>query len=123
MVLERAIGKPLDRTDVNRESAARTAAHAEELHVRSYAHEWSYDLEIEIATPDGDVVFETQYHLRPGRAASEIGVVDPGEYDVRAVLDGERETVRRCRIDRTAGGTVVVEIGNGILSLTEGLRV
>ncbi|WP_049987931.1 hypothetical protein [Halobellus rufus] len=124
MVLERAARDPSSRIDADREPTPRTApAHAEELHVRSYAHEWSYDLEVEVSTPDGDVVFETQYYLRPGRAASELGAIEPGEYDVRAVLDGDREAVRRCRIDRTPEGTAVVEVGNGVLSLTQGFRV
>jgi hypothetical protein len=124
MVLERAARGPSSHVDADHEpTVQRTPAHAEELHVRSYAHEWSYDLNVEIAAPDGSVVFEKQYYLRPGRAASEIGSVVPGEYDVRAILDGGREAVRRCRIDRTPAGTVVVEVGNGILSLTEGLRV
>lgn len=124
MVLERAAHDSSSRIDTGRADAAGTAsAHAEELHVRSYAHEWSYDLEIEVSTPNGDVVFEKQYYLLPGRAASETGAIEPGQYDVRAVLDGDREAVRRCQIDRTPEGTVVVEVGNGILSLTEGFRV
>ncbi|WP_336021740.1 hypothetical protein [Halobellus salinisoli] len=124
MVLEPTARDPSSRSDARRESTPRSVPiHAEELHVRSYAHEWSYDLEVEISTPDGTVVFEKQYYLRPGRAASELGAIEPGEYDVRAVLDGDREAVRRCRIDRTPEGTAVVEVGNGILSLTEGLSV
>jgi hypothetical protein len=99
------------------------AVRSEDLHVRSYAHDAGYDLEIEVVDDDGSVAFRDRYYLQPGAAKSEVNVVPDGEYEVRAVLDGDSETARRCRIGSDLAETAVVEVGNGILSLTEGLRL
>lgn len=96
---------------------------SEDLHVRSYAHQVGYDIAIEVVDGDGSVAFREQYYLQPGATKSEVDAVIDGEYEVRAVLDGDRETTRRCRIGSDPAETAVVEVGNGILSLTEGLRL
>jgi hypothetical protein len=101
---------------------AETPPASEAVHVRSHDHEWAYDLDLEIAALDGEVVFQRRYYLQPGASRSEVGDLPDGEYEVRAILDNEHREVRRCRIDATTEGTVVVEIGNGVLSLTQGLH-
>jgi hypothetical protein len=97
------------------------AARSEDLHVRSYAHEWAYDVAVEVLTPDGDVAFEADYYLQPGDADSEVDELPPGEYEVRATLDNDKEATARCRIGPEPGRTAVIEVGNGLVSLTEGL--
>ncbi len=101
-------------------SDARTAR-SEDLHVRSYAHEWAYDVTVEVFTPDGDVAFEADYYLQPGDVESEVDALPAGEYEVRATLDDDDRRTLRCRIGSSPDRTVVVEVGNGVLSLTEGL--
>ena len=100
---------------------SRTAARTEDLHLRSYAHEWAYDVAVEVCTPDGDVAFAAEYYLRPGDAESEIDALPPGEYEIRATLDNDRRETATCRIGPEPGRTAVLEVGNGVLSLTEGL--
>jgi hypothetical protein len=100
---------------------SRPAARSEDLHVRSYAHEWSYDLHVAVVDADGHVAFEADYYLQPGDVESEMDELPPGEYEVRATLDNETRTTGRCRIGTAPDRTAVIEVGNGVLSLTEGL--
>lgn len=96
--------------------------HSEEIHIRNYDHERSYDLAIEIADSDGDVRFKKRYFLQPEGIESVVGVIPAGEYEVRVTLDGATEESIHCRINAAPENTVVVEIGNGAYSLTHGLR-
>jgi hypothetical protein len=99
----------------------RTAARSEDLHVRSYAHEWAHDVTVEVVTPDGDVAFGADYYLLPGDVESEVDTLPAGEYEVRATLDNDTHETATCRIGPEPDRTAVVEFGNGVLSLTEGL--
>ena len=113
------------RSDGRRDSDAPDshppAARSEDLHVRSYAHEWAYDVSVDVRTPDGDVAFEADYYLTPGDAESEVDALPAGEYEVRATLDNGRRETATCRIGPDPGRTAVIEVGNGVLSLTTGL--
>jgi len=100
---------------------SRTEAESEAVHVRSYAHERAHSLAVEAVTPDGDVAFAADYYLQPGDAESEVDALPAGEYEVRATLDGDKRETTTCRIGATPDRTAVVEVGNGVLSLTEGL--
>lgn len=91
------------------------------IHVRNYDVEWSYDVSIEITDGAGTRVFTERYYLLPGQARSEFDVVDPAEYDVRVELDNQRVETARCRIGTAPDHTVLVEVGNGTVSLNEGL--
>ncbi|MFD1597836.1 hypothetical protein [Halobellus rarus] len=123
MVSERAArARPPRANDPTATRDSEASARSEDVHVRSYAHQMGYDLEIELVDSDGSVAFRDRYYLQPGETEGEVDAVPDGEYEVRAVLDGDRETDRRCRIGSDPEETVVVEVGNGILSLTEGLR-
>lgn len=99
----------------------RTAARSEDLHLRSYAHESAYDVAVEVITPDGDVAFEADYYLRPGDAESEVDALPAGEYEIRATLDNDRRETATCQIGADPDRTAVIEVGNGVLSLTQGL--
>jgi len=104
-----------------RDAPDNQAVRSEDLHVRSYAHEWAYDVAVEIVTPDGDVAFAADYYLQPGDADSEVDALPPGEYEIRATLDNDRRETATCRIGPEPDRTAVIEVGNGVLSLTEGL--
>jgi hypothetical protein len=104
-----------------RHAADSRTAQTEDLHVRSYAHEWAYDVAVEVSTLDGDVVFDADYYLQPGDAESELDALPPGKYEIRATLDNETRETAQCRIGDAPEQTAVIEVGNGVLSLTEGL--
>jgi hypothetical protein len=109
------------RASARRTGADSRAARSEDVHVRSYAHEWAYDVSVEIATPDGDVAFAADYYLQPGDAESELDALPPGEYEIRATLDNDTRRTATCQVGPSPARTAVIEVGNGVLSLTEGL--
>jgi len=99
----------------------RRSLNSEDVHVRSYAHRETHELELEVIGADGEVALAATYALDPGAVKSEINALPAGTYEVRATLDGDRRETRPCRVDGSPAGTVVIEVGNGVLSLTEGL--
>jgi hypothetical protein len=110
--------RPPDPADTD---GARHSARSDEIHLRSYDRERSYDLDVVVVDQDGNRVLERQYHLWPGRVTGESDILPAGDYEVRVVSDdGSRETLR-CRLDSAPAHTAVVEVGNGVLSLTGGL--
>lgn len=98
------------------------APRAEAIRIRSYDHQWAYDLDVELVTAAGDTVFQERYYLLPGHVESESDIVPNGDYEVRVTLDNAHHETLQCRIDSTPDYTVVVEVGNGALALTEGHR-
>lgn len=96
---------------------------SEGLHIRNYDRDWSYDLSIEIIDSDGEVSINERYYLQPMEVKSIVDIVPDGTHEVRATLDDSVEDTLQCRIDSSPENTAVIEIGNGTLSLTQGLRV
>lgn len=95
---------------------------SEEVLIRSYDHQWAYDLEVEIVSADGEPAFHERYYLLPGHTESITGGLPDDEYELRVSLDNDRREVLECRIDASPDHTAVIEVGNGALSLTEGLH-
>lgn len=98
----------------------RQASGSEALHIRSYDHQWAYDIEVELLAADGTSVFHKQYYLLPGRIESEASAIPSGDYRLRVTLDNEQRETLDCRIGESPGHTAVVEIGNGVVALAEG---
>lgn len=94
---------------------------SEQVHVRNHDHQWGYDLTLEILDADGEPVFEEWYYLLPGQVENEFDALPAGEYEIRATLDNLEEETLHCRIDADLAHTVVIEMGNGVHSLTQGL--
>lgn len=94
---------------------------SEDIHVRNYDHQWGYDLSIKVTDAESDVVFVKRYYLPPGRVESELDALPSGEYEIEATLDNLKQATLTCRIDDDPEHSLVIEIGNGALSLTEGL--
>lgn len=94
---------------------------SEDLHIRNYDYQWGYDLVVEAVDSDGEAVFEQRYYLQPGRIESELDAIPAGEYEIRAVLDDHEQTRMPVRIGPGLLRTAVIEVGNGALSLTQGL--
>ena len=91
------------------------------LHLRSYDHRRGYDLDVEARSVDGGRAVERRYYLQPGEAVSERNVLPPGVYELTVTLDNDEEKRLRCRLDASPDHTAVVEVGNGVISLTRGL--
>lgn len=95
---------------------------SEQIHIRNHDHQCGYDLTLEITDADGKVVFEKRYYIQPGQVESELDALPAGEYHIRATLDNLDEERLQCRIDTSPDDTVVIEMGNGVHSLTQGLQ-
>lgn len=97
-----------------------TATAPEEIHVRNYDVETSHSVWINVVD-DGERAFETTRRLRPGEVYSVTGAVGPGEYDIEIGVDGLRREVVTCRIGDDPEETALVELGNSVVSVTEGI--
>lgn len=113
-------GDAAPRTDPHDDAALQPSLRTEEVHVRNFDPRRTYDLSLAVRDDEGVLLDET-YTLPPGATRSELGVLPPGLYDVVVELgDGSRETAR-CAVGERAEHTVLVELGNGTASVTEGL--
>lgn len=102
------------------ETSHRVARRSEEIHIRNFDVDRAYDLTMEVRDSEG-LVFANRYHLTPGKTVSELGRLPPGEYEVHVELDGRRQQTALCEIDGTPDRTALIEVGNGTVSVTEGL--
>lgn len=100
--------------------AERGSLRSEDLLLRNHDFQWGYDVEVEVRDDDG-VVFEKRYYLQPGGARSVLDLLPAGEYTVRVVLDNRREVTRECRVGDGADQGVLVELGNGAVSVQDRL--
>lgn len=103
-----------------RQQRTTTAARSEEIHIRNFDDTRSYDLTLTVRLDDESVLSNT-YYLTPGRRISEIYRLPAGIYDVTAELDNRQRETARCEIGSTIRRTALVEVGNGIVSVTQGL--
>jgi hypothetical protein len=117
----RSIGEAEKHPTTNgTEVERRVAERSEEIHIRSFDISRSYNLTVRVEDSAG-LVFARRYHLSPEKTVSVCGQLSPGEYEVDATLEGRRRRSIRCEIDSTPQGTALIEVGNGTISLTEGL--
>lgn len=92
-----------------------------DLFVRNYDVEHTYRIRVLVDSLEGSESHESVHTLRPGQAVGEFEVVDPGQYRVRVELDGQRRGFERCRIGASPSETALIEVGNGVVSVDEGL--
>lgn len=95
---------------------------SEDIYVRNYDSHRGYRLAVAVTTERGTTVFRERFYLRPGQVESLGGVLSPGTYRVAVELDTESDDKIDCRIGAAPAETIHVEIGNGIVTLTEGLK-
>lgn len=104
----------------NPEANESSSQRSEEIHIRNFDIERTHNLTLKVRDSQG-LAFATRYQLTPGKTASEIGQLPPGEYEVSVELNNQRRQTTRCEVDRTLDKTILVEVGNGTVSVTEGL--
>jgi len=106
---------------VNRaETEHSVARRSEEIHIRNFDVNQAYDLTITVRDSQG-LVFANRYYLTPGKTVSELDRLPAGEYEVQVELDSCRQRTALCEIDETPARTALIEVGNGTVSVTEGL--
>jgi len=97
-----------------------------DLQLRNY-DDTSYAVELVVHDDDG-VVCTREYDLAPGECRAERDALEPGIYEVEATLVGpESRVVRRkrdaatCRVGEKPTETASVEVGNHVVTVTEGI--
>lgn len=93
----------------------------EDVHLRNYDPFCEYDLTMTVTDGRGDLVFRRRYYFQPGEVESERDLLEPGTYEVTVELDNRRRETATCRVGPAPEQTVHVELGNGTVSVTEGL--
>lgn len=117
---ERAPSRASDHSVTDAQSTSSTNRRSEEIHIRNFDVERTYDLTVTVQDGDG-IVFANRYHLKPGTTVSELDRLAAGEYVVQVKLDGRQQAVAECIVNETPEKTALIEVGNGIVSVTEGL--
>jgi hypothetical protein len=93
---------------------------SEAVHVRNYDGHETHHVRLRAVDGAGHAI-ERSYRLAPGTTESERDALPLGEYDVEVEVDGLRRWAGHCRVDLRPEHTVLVEIGNGLVSITEGV--
>ncbi|MFB6301225.1 MAG: hypothetical protein ABEH65_13310 [Halobacteriales archaeon] len=107
--------------DDRRSIDSETRSASEEILIRSYDHRWAYDLEIEAVDAAGESIYRKRYYLQPGQIEGVRNELPTGEYELWITLDNTHHKTVDCRIGSAPEDTVVIEIGNGTMSITQGL--
>jgi hypothetical protein len=93
----------------------------ESLVLRNYDGEDSHELVVRFRDADGELAFERTYELGPDEVVATRTRLPRGVYGVTVRRADGAAATRECLIGSGPAETAVVETGNGILSLVEGL--
>lgn len=96
-----------------------------DLQLRNY-DDTTYSLELVVR--DDDLVCTRAYDLEPGECRAERDLLVPGVYEVEATLVGpetrlvgQKRDVAVCRVGEKPTETGSVEVGNHVVTVTEGI--
>jgi hypothetical protein len=106
-------------TAAMRSSRTVRGVETEDVLLRNYDALETHYLQLRAVGEDRTV--ERTYRLGPGTVESETDVLPAGEYHVEVEIDGPRRWAGHCRVDDGPEQTVLVEVGNGLVSITEGV--
>jgi len=97
-----------------------------DLQLRNY-DETTYSVEL-VVRDDDDRVYTQVYDLEPGECRAERDALAPGVYEVEATLVGpetrlvgRKRDVAVCRVGEKPTETGSVEVGNHVVTVTEGV--
>jgi hypothetical protein len=93
---------------------------SEDLHIRNHDQATKYEITLEIKQ-DGETQHHAEYHLLPDQSGSSVNLLPAGEYTVVASLDGRVSKTAIVDVSDEPAETIVIEIINGNLKITEGL--
>lgn len=96
------------------------AYRGEQLTIRNHDERTGYGLTLRVTTVDGDVLERTGYYVGSGTTKRVFDRWDAGEVTVDVVHAGESVGSVTTQLDDTSAGTVVIECGNGAVTVTSG---
>jgi hypothetical protein len=88
--------------------------------VRNHDADRSYDLTVTARDADGAVVLERDLSVDPDDTVEWTGALVPGRYEVRAETATGPEDAAVCDVAADPASTVLVELGNWQVSVTNG---
>ena len=94
---------------------------SENVFCRNYDLSRRYAVDLTVVDGDGTVRYSDRVALRPGQVESVAGVLPAGNYYVTVDFERRRRKTRSICVSPDPDHTVHVEVGNGVVSLTEGL--
>lgn len=103
------------------DAAPAETVRSENVFIRNYDPYASYAVAVTVVDGSGETRFAESYTFRPGQIESVHGVLEPGLYDVTVELGSHRTKTRQVTVAPDPDHTIHVEVGNGVLSVTEGL--
>jgi hypothetical protein len=108
------------------QSGAPTAADLfvsdETLVLRNYDGTATHEVTVRFHDATGELAFERAYTLSPGSVLSVTTRLERGVYRVEARVDGGQPSTLECLVGSGPDETALVEIGNGLLCVSEGAR-
>jgi hypothetical protein len=105
-------------TDVDHAPLARRD---EALVVRNYDGRRSHRVTVRFLDADDEIALERSYRLAPGDVVSISSRLDRGVYRVEARIEDDESVGVECLVGSGPAETALVEVGNGLVSVSEGL--
>lgn len=115
--------EPDEDNDARRNRREEVTERREDVHIRNYDFRQGYDLDLTVSTETGTSVLDGRFYFQPGAFRSLENTLEPGRYEVTVRLDdGDPETTT-CEVDDEPDGGLLIELGNGQVSVTEGIYI
>ena len=122
-----------DATTTTRKGGA-VRTRCEQLHLRNYDEDRTYRQTVSVSRAEEPPEHEATYELAPGETESELEIIPPERYEVHVSgsfrpapgehpngTAGSDTAASSCNVGDRAPQTIVLECGNGIVSVSEGL--
>lgn len=92
----------------------------EAARVRNYDHRDGHSVHVTLEALDDGTRLTQRSYLAPGQSTRVSDALESGRYRLRIRVDGVERRRVNVELDETPAGTVIVELGNGVVSVTRG---
>jgi hypothetical protein len=116
----RGISLRNDRNASPSEGTGNRSASNGSLLLRNYDDDSAHDIRVRVTDHDGEVVFTRTVTVTPRETVSVRTSLDRGVYRVDAELESGATARADCLLGSDPGERVMIETGNGLVSVAEG---
>lgn len=107
----------------------------EQLHIRNFDPDRAYRIQLQLSQPGNPPTYQGTFEVGPRGVESAFELAPPGLYDVEVrtafdvleerafATEGSSADTAECNVGEGAAQTIVIECGNGIVSVSEGLNI
>ncbi len=118
MTLRSPSERPSDPTELPTD--ADMFVSGESLVLRNYDGAEAHDVTVNFYDLGADLAFQRDYRLSPGTVLSVSSRLERGVYRIEARLADGPNAMAECLVGSGPDETALVEIGNGLVSISEG---